>query len=239
MGSDVATCPQAPEWVPALPRAPSSRTRFPAGMGSGVVTCPSAPDPASRSGKAPPDLASLLRWAPASPRVLRLWTPPLDRGRLWCYSCPTVPYGLRDSYIKKGIADLPAHLGLRVHKAHMFTRYPHVFSRCARVFPRRMTSEPLKPARCVERRHHHGLQDVRTCSYSAAPALLTTRKAQLQCGATQQDNTIPLTVHDMANRLNRACPAPRHHSLLLAVITLRYMVSTTRGHQSGPETQCN
>jgi hypothetical protein len=59
MGSDVATCPTAPDLT--------SRLRW----GSGAATCPMAPE-----------LAFRLRWALALPRALRLRTSPLSSGGL-------------------------------------------------------------------------------------------------------------------------------------------------------------
>jgi hypothetical protein len=68
--------------------------------------------------------------------------------------------------------------------------------------------ESLCPTRRVGRRHHYSLQDVQTCDYSAALALLITHKTQLQCDATRQDDVIPLTVRNVVERLDRTCFMP-------------------------------
>jgi hypothetical protein len=49
------------------------------------------------------------------------------------------------------------------------------------VFPRHMMPESLWYTRRAGRQYHHDLQDMWTCYYSVAPALLTTHKAHLQC----------------------------------------------------------
>jgi hypothetical protein len=46
-------------------------------------------------------------------------------------------------------------------------------------------------------------QDVWTCGYSAAAALLTTRNAPLQCQATQQHGVILRTECDVAGRQDK------------------------------------
>jgi hypothetical protein len=46
-------------------------------------------------------------------------------------------------------------------------------------------------------------QDVWTCGYSAAAALLTTRNAPLQCQATQQHGVILRTECDVAERQDK------------------------------------
>jgi hypothetical protein len=98
VGSGVATCPTALDlastlrWAPMLPHVLMPRTspfgwgglwrchvprdfgpHLHAEVGSGATTCPKAPD-----------LASRLRWTPALPCVIWLWTSPPGWGGLWC-----------------------------------------------------------------------------------------------------------------------------------------------------------
>jgi hypothetical protein len=54
--------------------------------------------------------------------------PPSCRGGLQCYTCHAIFYAVRDSYIKKGIADLLTQLG-----SHGFKACSHVFKVCPRV----------------------------------------------------------------------------------------------------------
>jgi uncharacterized heparinase superfamily protein len=70
--------------------------------------------------------------------------PPYWEGSGAATACPAVSYGSRASTIKKSLAGLPVQLGL------------HVLNVCAHV------------SKAPDIRVIMGLQDVRTCSYSAA-----------------------------------------------------------------------
>jgi hypothetical protein len=162
------------------------------------ATCLAALDPTSLQGRALVRHVSYVSESclPAgegfrAPRVLRLRTlPPYWEGSDATTTCPTVPYGLGASNIKESLAGLPVRLD------------PHVPNARAHV------------SKAPDVRAIMGLQDVqlgsivnvcKTCGYSAAAALLTTRLALLQCRATRQHGAMMRTEHDATGRQDKAC----------------------------------
>jgi hypothetical protein len=160
---------------------------LPTKVGSGAATCTVAPDPASLIVRASaPSRVSWLRTCgedSGALRVLRLRIlPPYQEGS-GAVTCHTVSCGPHASNIKKSLACLPVQLN-----THVFNTRTHIFK----------TSD----IRAIM-----GLQDVwtcctikacKTCSYSSALTLLTTRKAPLQCQATRQYNIMHQTECDLA-----------------------------------------
>jgi hypothetical protein len=132
-----------------------SRTRLPAKVGSGAAMCPEAPDSLGRL---------------QSTTYLVAPDPTSQRGGFQAATCPAVPCGPWASSMKKSL------VGLLVHKV---SPVPNT--------RRHVSKEP-------DVRAIMGLQDMRastavnackTCCYSAASALLTTRLSLLQCRVTR------------------------------------------------------
>jgi hypothetical protein len=137
------------------------------------------------------DPASLQGRAPAPPCVLWLQTLPPSREGSDVAVHPVVPCGPHASSIKKSLVGMPVQLGSCVFKAHA-----HVFN----------TSDT---------RAIMGLQDMRaggtfnahmTCGQAATvrlqcnTALLTTRKAPLQCQVTRHHDATLQTECDLAGQ---------------------------------------
>jgi hypothetical protein len=122
------------------------------------------------------------------------------RGGLWAPTMHALPCGPWASSTKKSLLGLPVWQGSPVPNTHT-----HTFSRC-------LMSEPswpcttcghaplLVPMRCADRR----LQ----CGYSAAPVLLTTHLAPLQCKVTRQHGATLLTEGGMTGGQDKVCPTP-------------------------------
>jgi hypothetical protein len=152
--------------------SPDSGPRFLAGMSSDVIPCPTT------------------------------LNPPSCRGGLQCYTCHAIFYAVRDSYIKKGIADLLTQLG-----SHGFKACSHIFKACPRVSKAPDTRAIIA---------------CKTCSQAAPSWPARRADMRLQCStdsvdhskdiatvrAIRQDGAILLTVHDVAERLDTARPMP-------------------------------
>jgi hypothetical protein len=94
----------------------------------------------------------------------------------------------------------------------------HVFKALSRV-TKAPAPEQLMPARRAYRRYHYGLQDMRTCRYSAAPTQLITHRCDCAGEVTRQDGTKPLTVCNVAARRDMAHFTPLRASFARLAIT--------------------
>jgi hypothetical protein len=137
-----------PMWALALPRVPRPRTSPPCRGGIQCCHMSRGPRPhlladmTSNTVMCPSslDLASLPRWAPVLPHVPLLWALPPRGGSSSGATCPTSPSRLWTIGIKKGLAALVMQLDSHVSKIRS-----------------RVTEAP---ARRVDRRRHHNLQDM-------------------------------------------------------------------------------
>jgi hypothetical protein len=174
-------------WAPALPHFLWLRTSPPdrGGLRRCHVSYGSEPrlpiEVGSSAATCPiaPDLASRLRWASTLPRVPRVYAP-------------------RASSIKKNLANLPMQLGTHIlnTRAHV-SKAPHI--RAIMRLQYVQSGNVINTYKACGQTSTVRLQ----YSYSATPALWTTRLTPLQCQVTRQYDATLLTECSVAGDKTR------------------------------------